>query len=389
MSDKREIQLFTPTFAVDECLEEIRDCLEKGWTGLGYKTVRFEEAWRAYTGLEHAYFLNSATAGLNLAVEILKEGYGWKDGDEVITTPLTFVSTNHAIPLAGLKAVFADIDNTNCLSPASVKERITERTRAVIYVGMGGNTGHYEEIVEICREHNILLILDAAHMAGTRLHGEIPGKEAEVVIYSYQAVKNLPTADSGMICFKRQDFDEIARKKGWLGINKDTYSRTVNAGNYKWKYDVEYIGQKLHGNSIIASIALVQLRYLDRDNAYRRQLAAWYREEFEKYPALVELISVPEGCSSSCHLFQILVEHRDEMILALNSAGIYPGVHYTDNTLYRMYAYAQGTCPRASWVSDHVISLPMHMRLTYDDVRYICDQVIKIAREQATGQPVG
>ena len=204
------------------------------------------------------------------------------------------------------------------------------------------------------------------------------------MIYSYQAVKNLPTADSGMLCFRRQDFDAIARKKGWLGINKDTYSRTVNAGNYKWKYDVEYVGQKLHGNSVIAAIALVQLRYLDRDNAYRRQLAAWYRERFCQYPDLVELITVPDECESSCHLFQILVKNRDEMMLALNSAGIYPGVHYTDNTQYRMYAYAQGTCPRASYVSDHVISLPMHMKLTWDDVRYICDQVIKIAKEQET-----
>ena len=380
--NKREIQLFTPTFEVEECLEEIRECLEKGWTGLGFKTVQFEEAWKAYTGLGNAYYLNSATAGLNLAVEILKEGYGWADGDEIITTPLTFVSTNHAILLAGMKAVFADIDDTNCLSPASVEERITDKTRAVIFVGIGGNTGHYEEIVEICEKHNLKLILDAAHMSGTRLNGVIPGKEAEVVIYSYQAVKNLPTADSSMICFREQKFDEIARKKGWLGINKDTYSRTVNAGNYKWKYDVEYVGQKLHGNSIMAAIALVQLRYLDRDNAYRRQLAAWYRERFSQYPDLIGLITIPENCSSSCHLFQILVENRDEMILALNSAGIYPGVHYADNTLYRMYAYAHGTCPRAAYVSDHVISLPMHIRLTYDDVQYICDEVIKIAKEQ-------
>ncbi len=106
-----------------------------------------------------------------------------------------------------------------------------------------------------------------------------------------------------------------------------------------------------------------------------------YREQLGKYPELVELIAIPKGCSSSCHLFQILVANRDEMILALKfRLKIYPGVHYTDNTLYRMYAYAQGTCPRASYVSDHVISLPMHMRLTYDDVRYICDEVIKIAK---------
>ena len=372
------IQLFVPKFEVEECLDEIRECLEKGWTGLGFKTIEFEEKWKKYTGLPFAYFLNSATIGLNLAVEILKEEYHWEDGDEIITTPITFVSTNHAIPKSGLKAVFADIDNTMCLDPKSVRERITDRTRAVIYVGIGGNIGHYDEIVKICQEKNLRLILDAAHMSGTRVKGEIPGKEADVVVYSFQAVKNLPTADSGMICFKNGKFDEIVRKKAWLGINKDTYTRTTNSGNYKWKYDVEYVGEKAHGNSIVASIAIVQLKYLDRDNAYRRQIAAWYRERFEKYADQIKMVNIPKECSYSGHLFQILVDNRDEVILKLNAADIYPGVHYADNTLYRMYAYAHGTCPYAEYVSDHVLSLPMHLQLTYDDVQYIADEVIRI-----------
>lgn len=381
--NKKNIQLFVPTFEVEECLSEIRECLEKGWTGLGFKTVQFEEAWKEYTGLPHAHYVNSATAALNMAVEILKDECGWEDEDEIITTPLTFISTNHAIALNNMKAVFADVDDTNCLDPNSVESRITDRTRAVLYVGIGGNTGRYYDIVSICKRHNLKLILDFSHLAGTRLDGKMPGKDGDCVIYSFQAVKNLPTADSGMICFMEKKYDDIARKVSWLGINKDTYSRTVNAGNYKWKYDVEYVGNKYHGNSIIASIALVQLKYLDRDNAYRRTLAGWYRERLSKHPELVELIRIPEGCESSCHLFQILVQNRDEMILALNSAGIYPGVHYADNTQYRMYAYAAGTCPRASYVSDHVISLPMHLRLTYEDVSYICDQVIRIAGKQA------
>lgn len=375
--DNMGIQLFTPKFEVEECLEEIKECLEKGWTGLGFKTVEFEEKWKKYTGLPFAYYLNSATIGLNLAVEILKEEYNWEDGDEIITTPITFVSTNHAILRAGLKAVFADIDDTLCLDPESVKERITDKTRAVIFVGIGGNIGHYEEIAKICEERNIRLILDAAHMSGTRVRGEVPGREADVVVYSFQAVKNLPTADSGMICFKNGKFDEIVRKKAWLGISKDTYTRTTNSGNYKWKYDVEYVGEKAHGNSVIASIAIVQLKYLDRDNAYRRQIAAWYRERFEKYRDKIKLVNILPECSYSGHLFQILVDNRDEVILKLNAADIYPGVHYADNTLYRMYEYARGTCPYAEYVSDHVLSLPMHLHLTYDDVQYIADEVIK------------
>lgn len=376
------IQLFVPTFDVDGCLEEIRDCLEKGWTGLGYKTVQFEEDWKKYTGWEHAHFLNSATAGLNMAFDVLKEENGWADGDEVITTPLTFVSTNHAILLANLHAVFADVDDTLCLDPKSVESKITDKTRAVLFVGLGGNTGKFKEIAKICKEHNLKLILDAAHMAGTRYaDGETPGQEADVVVYSFQAVKNLPTADSGMICFKNADYDRIVREKCWLGINKDTYARTNSAGTYKWRYDVEYVGNKYHGNSIMAAIAIVQLKHLDQDNAYRRQLAEWYTEGFKNHSDKIKLVEVPKDCVSSRHLFQILVDNRDEMMLALNAQEIYPGVHYVDNTQYRMYDYANGTCEKARYVSDHVISLPMHMQLTYEDVQRIIAAVIKFVEE--------
>lgn len=371
------IQLFKAKYEIDECLAEIRECLEKGWTGLGFKTIEFENAWKAYTGLPYAHYLNSSTIGLYLAVEILKEEYGWEDGDEVITTPITFISTNHAILKSNLKAVFADIDETMCLTPESVKAHITDKTRAVMYVGLGGNVGHYKEIVKICEENGLKLILDAAHMAGTRLNGKIPGWEAEVVVYSFQAVKNLPTADSGMICFKNGKFDEIVRKKAWLGINKDTYARTTNMGNYKWKYDVEYVGDKAHGNSVMASIGLVQLKYLDRDNAYRRQIVQWYRDRLSQYGDKIKLVKIEKGCESSCHLFQIMVEDRDELMVYLNSVEIFPGVHYADNTNYRMYDYAKGTCPFAEYVSDHVITLPINLYLTYEDVQFICDEVIK------------
>ena len=127
---KMAIQLFKPKYEIEECLMEIRDCLEKGWTGLGYKTVEFENAWKTYTGLPFAHYLNSSTMGLNLAVEILKEEYGWENGDEIITTPITFISTNHAILKSGLKAVFADIDDTMCLTP----ERTYYRKNACCYV---------------------------------------------------------------------------------------------------------------------------------------------------------------------------------------------------------------------------------------------------------------
>jgi dTDP-4-amino-4,6-dideoxygalactose transaminase len=364
------IQLFVPTFRNEECLAEIRECLEKGWTGLGFKTVEFEDAWKNYTGLPHAHFLNSATAGLHLAVRMLKEDGNWQPGDEIISTPLTFVSTNHAILYEELQPIFADVDETLCLDPVSVAERITSRTRAVMYVGIGGNTGHLDAIVALCRARNLKLILDASHMSGTRYYGKHVGGEADVAIFSFQAVKNLPTADSGMICYADARLDAEARKWTWLGINKDTYTRTAAQGTYKWHYDVEHTGFKYHGNSIMAAIALVSLKYLDRDNAYRREVCAWYDELLAREPR-IERVPIAPGCVSARHLYQVMVDQRDQVMLALNDSKIYPGVHYRDNTTYRMYAYARGTCPCSHRASERLVSLPLHLRLTYQDVQRI------------------
>lgn len=373
-----KIQLFVPSFSVEECLSEIRECLENGWTGLGFKTLEIERLWNDYTGLPHSHFVSSATAGLHLAVKIFKERYGWKDGDEVISTPLTFVSTNHAIIYENLKVTFADVDEYGCLDPDSVLSKINSRTRAVIFVGLGGNSGRLADILTLCRDHDLRLILDAAHMAGTRVNGAHVGQGVDATVFSFQAVKNMPTADSGMLCFAEAENDAVARKQSWLGINKDTYTRTKEEAAYKWQYEVDQVGYKYHGNSIMAAIGLVQLRYLDRDNAYRRQLARWYDAAFAGTE--IERIPVAPGCESSRHLYQILLNGRDTAIFALNSYGIFPGVHYRDNTEYSVYNYAYGTCPNANHMSNRLLSLPLHMRMTKADVDYVASNVIKTER---------
>ncbi len=358
------INLFVPAFHTEEILAEIRTCLDKGWTGLGFKTLEFENEWKKYTGLPNAHFLSSNTAGLHLAVKIFKKVHGWADGDEIITTPITFVSTNHAILYERLRPVFADVDDYLCLDPASVEKRITKKTRAVMFVGMGGNAGRLAEIMSLCRSKGIKLILDAAHMSGTLYQGKHAGHGADVSVFSYQAVKNLPTADSGMICFADADLDQLARKLSWLGINKDTYSRFEHGEKgYRWKYDVEDVGFKYHGNSIIASIGLVQLRYLNEDNQRRQTLASFYDKFIVGMQGVTRVQIAPE-CTSSRHLYQVFVDARDEIMQKhFYDHEIFPGVHYLDNTMYPMYAYAAGTCPNAALRSSQVISLPLHLRL--------------------------
>jgi len=385
-----KINVLKPKYRTEEVLDEIKICLDKGWTGMGFKTIEFEEAWKEYTKLPYAHFLQSNTVGLHLALNVFKTQEGWNDGDEVITTPLTFVSTNHSILYENLQPVFADVDETLCLSPESVKKLITPKTRAIMYVGMGGNIGDISEIKYICEEYGLKLILDGAHMSGTYTKESAPdpswgytishtGWEADVTIFSFQAVKNLPTADGGMICFKEEKYDKLARQLAWLGIDKDTYSRSDDKGSYKWEYKVPNVGFKYHGNSIMASIGLVQLKYLDEDNDYRNQIATWYDELLEN---INDIKTIPLSWhihKSSRHLYQILVNEkkRDEIINHLYKNEIYPGVHYVDNTLYPMYSLYGGTCPRASEYSKQLITLPIHLDITKDD----CTKVIETIKE--------
>jgi dTDP-4-amino-4,6-dideoxygalactose transaminase len=124
---QKSIQVLKPYFRVDEVLEAIRPCLEIGWTGIGYKTVSLEKKWSEYTGFQNSHFVNSATAGLHLAIRLFKQKWNWQDGDEIITPSLTFVSTNHAILYEGLTPCFCDVDESLCLDPAEVMKAINKK----------------------------------------------------------------------------------------------------------------------------------------------------------------------------------------------------------------------------------------------------------------------
>jgi len=369
------IQVLKPKFHVDECLDGIRECLEKGWTGMGFKTVEFEEAWKKYTGHKHAYYLNSNTVGLHLAVKILKMQNGWLDGDEIISTPITFVSTNLAIVYENLKPVFADVDEYLCMDPEDMEKKITKRTKAVIFVGYGGRVGQLDKIITICKKYNLKLILDAAHMSGTKVNGVCPGTwdGIDVTVYSYQAVKNLATGDSGMICWADDKAAELNKMLAWCGINKDTYARS-NKGTYAWKYDVDYVGYKYNGNAIMASIALTQLPYLDEENERRRKIVKMYNEGFKDNPK-IKIIPAPHADECSFHLYELVVPDREALLNKLSAIGINCGVHYRDNTEYSIFAFGEGQAPKAREISQHLITMPLHMWLTDEEVELIIQKV--------------
>ncbi len=173
--------------------------------------------------------------------------------------------------------------------------------------------------------------------------------------------------------------DAICRQMAWMGINKDTYARTSTQGNYKWKYDVDYVGYKYNGNAFMAGIGLAQLKYLDRDNARRREIVAKYIKAFENNQK-IQIIGAPYADECSYHIFEMVVPNRDALLSELAAHDIYGGVHYRDNTEYSMYRYAHGTCPKAHEISQHIITMPLHMWLTDDDVEFVIKTVNEFLR---------
>ena len=364
------IQLFAPSFNIDRCLEEVRACLEKGWTGIGFKTVEFEQRFCAYIDAPYGHFVNSNTNGIHVLLELLKQTRGWQDGDEIVSTAMTFVSTNHSIVHAGLAPVFAEVDDSLCVTAESVRAALTPRTRAVIFVSIGGNSGEIEAIAQLCRGRGVLLILDAAHACGSRLRGRHLSSYADYSVFSFQAVKNLPSGDAGLVTVRTADEDELLRRLCWCGINKDTYSRSKDG--YKWLYAVDEVGFKYHGNSIMAGIALASLEDIDAGNARRREIALRYRHALDGFLGLRFIGHANDG-ESSRHLAQFHCPDRDKLIAHLDSCQIGTGVHYRANSRYPMYAHLAS--PRAEVFDQQIISLPLHLRLSDEDIAHVVAQI--------------
>jgi dTDP-4-amino-4,6-dideoxygalactose transaminase len=196
----------------------------------------------------------------------------------------------------------------------------------------------------------------------------VGSRKDTISAFSYHAVKNLPIMDGGMLCVPTAEMDVRARKLSWLGIDKSTYARTAGSSNelYKWSYDVSELGWKYNGNDIAAAIGLVQLKYLDRDNAYRRLLYEWYSDE------LKDLV-VKHRKGSSHHLLAVIISDRERVIAALKAHGIAPGVHYLPNYCFPAFSsFCHSACVNVEYLGKKVVSLPNHLVLTRQDVRDVC-----------------
>ena len=365
------IPVFRPSFD-DEEWNALREPLQNGWVTLGPKVKEFEDRFAEYVGAGHAVALNSGTAAIHEALRAMDVS-----GGEVITTSMTFVSTNHCILYENATPVFVDIEeDTLNMDPASIEQAITPNTKAIIVVHYGGHACDMDRILAMARPRGIKVIEDAAHAAGTLYKGRKVGSIGDATAFSFHAVKNMTTGDGGMVTFNDDAIDARMRHLRWMGLTGDTWARSSgqDGSKYSWYYDAEEVGFKYYMNDIAAAIGLVQLRKLDRMNARRRELTQYYNRLF----ADVEQVTTPvehEYTRSSNHNYVVKLPGRDDLILHLREHGISASVHYTPNHLYSMYRKYEADLPVTERVAKQIITLPLFPDMTESQVEQVVEGV--------------
>ena len=289
---------FSPPFIGEEEIEGVVDSLRSGWITTGPKTKRFETEFSAYLGAPGALALNSCTAALHTALVCNDIG----PGDEVITTPMTFSATVGVIEHAGATPVLADIEpDTMNIDPAAVRAAVTPKTRAVICVHYGGHPCEMDALNEICDEHGLLLVEDAAHAIPARYKGRLIGGGENPVAFSFYATKNLTTAEGGMLTGSRELIDQGV-VASLHGMNRDAWKRADKTGS--WRYDIVMPGYKYNMTDLQAAMGLAQLAKLDAMLARRREIVARYHAGFAALDAF-DLPVERDECENAWHLYPL------------------------------------------------------------------------------------
>jgi len=361
----------TPTIDDDE-INEVVDSLKSGWITTGPKVKRFEDAFKAYVGAPYAVPLSSATAGLHLTLLAL----GIKEGDEIITTPMTFASTVSMIILCGGTPVLADIEpGTLNIDVAEVRKKITPKTRAIIPVHFAGQSCDMDPLFALAREHNLTIIEDAAHAAGTEYKGRRIGSLDSISIFSFHPNKNITTGEGGMVCTADETLAEEISLLKFHGMSREAWKRFAASGTPN--YDILMPGFKYNMMDIQAAIGIHQLPKLDRFIDRRTEIAEQYNREFAEVAELALPAYAPYDQRHAWHLYTPLVRiekldiDRDQFMNELKKHNIGSGLHYKaihHHPYYRDHlGYADSDLPVATYASQRILSLPLFPKMTAED----------------------
>lgn len=374
---------FCTPYIGDEEKAEVIAALESGWLSTGPRTKQFEAEIQAYLGAKHALALSSCTAGLHVA--LVAAGIG--PGDEVITSPFTFVSTANVILHTGAKPVFADIRaDTYNISVEQIEARITPRTRAIIPVHYAGHPCEMDEIMDLARAHNLLVVEDAAHAIGAKYKGQLIGSwEDRVTVFSFYATKTMTTGEGGMLVTGMDEIADKARILSLHGSTRDAWKRYSATGS--WFYEVLAPGYKYNMTDIQAALGLCQLKRLEWFIKRREEICQQYDRAFAP---LEEIITpwVALDVRHARYIYAILVQQdrlkidRAQFIDALRAENIGTSVHFIPVHLHPYYrdelGYRRGDYPVAESVYDRLISLPLFPHMTDQDVQDVITAVQRI-----------
>lgn len=375
----------------EEEIAEVVDVLRSGWLTTGPKTRAFETQFADFIGGGvQALAVNSATAGLHLALEAVGIG----PGDEVITTTYTFTATAEVVRYLGADPVFVDIDaRTLNIDPEQIERAVTPRTRAILPVHFAGLSCDMDAILGIARRYNLKVIEDAAHALPCEYQGRlIGGLETDATVFSFYATKTITTGEGGMLVTRDEEIARRCRTMRLHGISRDAFDR-YRATTPSWHYEVVAPGFKYNMMDLAASIGIHQLRKAHEFRDKREQIAARYDEAFAELPLRLPP-KAPRGDVHAQHLYVIQLHEdagisRDEFIEQMTAAGVGCSVHFIPLHLHPYWrnAYQLKTerYPRAQSIYEKTVSLPLYSRMTERDQ----DRVIRTVTELLTKETFG
>ncbi len=362
----------------EEDIQEVAEVLRSVFLTTGPKAAAFEKAFAEYLGVQNVVTVSSCTSALFLSLV----GLDIKQGDEVITTPLTFIATSNAVLHTGATPVFVDVEpETGNLDVSRVKDAITERTKAVIPVHLYGLMADVRSLAEICAEKGIELIEDAAHAAEPVRDGLRPGQASAAACFSFYATKNLTCGEGGAIATNRREFAERLHRLRQHGMSKGAAERYTSRYHH---WDMVELGYKANLSDINAVLLLGQLPRLEAQLARREAICRRYEEALAGIDGLSYPV-VPAEVRSARHLFTIWVppHRREESLAMLQDKGIGVAVNYRAVhllTYYReQFGFEPGMFPNAERIGASTITLPLYPSMTDQQVDAVIDAVRGVA----------
>ncbi|MCM3654512.1 UDP-4-amino-4,6-dideoxy-N-acetyl-beta-L-altrosamine transaminase [Metabacillus litoralis] len=365
----------------DDDIEAVKSVLLSEFLTTGPMISQFEKKIAEYVGSQYAVAFSNGTAALHAACFVV----GIKENDEVITSPMTFAASANCILYLGGKPVFADIDNqTYNISPHSIKQLITKNTKAIIPIDFTGQPVALDEIRSIAKEHDLIVIEDAAHALGATYKGKRIGSISDMTMFSFHPVKHITTGEGGIITTNNKEYYEKLIQFRSHGITRDPMALIDNQG--PWYYEMQFLGFNYRMTDIQAALGLSQLKKIDEFIKIRKQFVDMYNQAFQEIKE-IKIPTIQEENESSWHLYIIrlnlekLTSNRKEIFEALQKENIGVNVHYIPVHLqpyYQQKGYKNGICPNAEKLYEEIITLPLFPAMSKNDVMDVINGVKKV-----------